>query len=427
MIARDINRHAAVVLQGTPEGLADLDGSSGAGDRTAAKKGQDTETARIAQALAEQQKQTAAAAGSSSAASGSGGGKEDSVSPEQLAEWQERAASALEDLTLDEREKQYAPLNIQDPRAYFDAGAAAGGAADGKPGAAKQKASAAAAGLAAGRPAAALVAALAAVQPLALPDPPCDPAVASEVLLELGQGQDEALVAEFGPVAATALQYPPHDRTHGLPALLLVSGTDGVGQGWEAWAVHLRGVLQPAAWALVRFTIKPSCDNLFHSMQLFTGAPARRGAKDQRAAAPPVGRAAAGVSCTRRQGSQARTAPGGAAGAAAQPHGRTPGWANLSCTAGSSLMMTHSYARCCLVTLRRMLLDCASVRGAGCCLAALACSHCIVPLPTAAGTSQQVYVSMMLRPLAAAIDAALARYQQEQQARQRQQAAKAPP
>jgi len=45
-----------------------------------------------------------------------------------------------------------------------------------------------------------------------------------------------------------------------------------------------------------------------------------------------------------------------------------------------------------------------------------------------AGTSQQVYVSMMLRPLAAAIDAALARYQQEQQARQRQQAAaKAPP
>ena len=34
---------------------------------------------------------------------------------------------------------------------------------------------------------------------------------------------------------------------------------------------------------------------------------------------------------------------------------------------------------------------------------------------------------MMLRPLAAAIDAALGRYQQEQQTRQRQQAAKAPP
>lgn len=293
-----------MVLQGTPEGLADLDGSSSAGEGPAAKKGQDNETARIAQALAEQQKQAAAAAGSSAAASGSGGGgKDDNVSPERLAEWQERAASALEDLTLDDREKQYAPLNIQDPRAYFDATAAAGGAADGKPGAAKQDASAATAGLAAGGPAAALVAALAAVQPLALPDPPCDPAAASEVLLELSQGQDEALVAEFGPVAATALQYPPHDRTHGLPALLLVSGVDGVGQGWAAWAVLLRGVLQPAAWALGRSTTQPSCDILFPSMQLFTGAPTRRGAKNQRAAASPVGRAAAGVSRTRRQGS----------------------------------------------------------------------------------------------------------------------------
>ncbi len=223
-IARDINRHAAVVLQGTPAGLAGLDGSSSAAADGAAavKKGQDSETARIAQALAEQQKR-AAAAGSSAAASGSsggGGGKDDSVSPERLAEWQERAASALEDLTLDEREKHYAPLNIQDPRAYFDAAAAAGGAADGKLGAAKQEPAAVAA--AAGGPAAALAAALAAVQPLALPDPPCDPGLATEVLLELSQDQDEALVAEFGPVAATALQYPPHDRTHGLPAVLLV-------------------------------------------------------------------------------------------------------------------------------------------------------------------------------------------------------------
>lgn len=55
-------------------------------------------------------------------------------------------------------------------------------------------------------------------------------------------------------------------------------------------------------------------------------------------------------------------------------------------------------------------------------------SHTLCPaVPTRAGTSQQVYVCMMLRPLAAAIDAALGRYQQEQQTRQRQQAAKAPP
>lgn len=231
-IARDINRHAAVVLQGAPDGLPDLDGGSSTaadGSAPATKKGQDSETARIAQALAEQQKRAAAAAaGSSAAASGSGGGgKDDGVSPERLAEWQERAASALEDLTLDDREKHYAPLNIQDPRAYFDAAAAAGGAADGKPGAAKQEPAAvgtAAAAAAAAGPAAALAAALAAVQPLALPDPPCDPALASEVLLELSQDQDEALVAEFGPVAATALQYPPHDRTHGLPTVLLVRG-----------------------------------------------------------------------------------------------------------------------------------------------------------------------------------------------------------
>lgn len=235
-IARDINRHAAVVLQGAPDGLPDLDGGSSTaadGSAPATKKGQDSETARIAQALAEQQKRAAAAAaGSSAAASGSGGGgdgKDDGVSPERLAEWQERAASALEDLTLDDREKHYAPLNIQDPRAYFDAAAAAGGAADGKPGAAKHEVAAAGAAVAAAAagPAAALAAALAAVQPLALPDPPCDPALASEVLLELSQDQDEALVAEFGPVAATALQYPPHDRTHGLPTVLLVRGAAG--------------------------------------------------------------------------------------------------------------------------------------------------------------------------------------------------------
>jgi hypothetical protein len=305
------------VLQGTPEGLADLDGSGSAtADGLAAKKGQDSDTARIAQALAEQQKRAAAAAaGSSAAASGSGGGggKDDSVSPERLAEWQERAASALEDLTLDEREKQYAPLNIQDPRAYFDAATAAGGAADGKPASGKQEPAAAAGG-----PAAALAAALAAVQPLALPDPPCDPGLASDVLLELSQDQDEALVAEFGPVAATALQYPPHDRTHGLPAVLLE---------------HLRGEALKTN-ELLR--------HLWGALPLVSAARADKAAK-----------------LARHLGEQ------------------------------RALLRSHMEAH--------------------------------------PGTLQQVYVSMMLRPLAAAIDAALARYQQEQQARQRQQAAKVPP
>ena len=239
-IARDINRHAAVVLQGAPEGLADLEGSASGSQQPPAKKGQDRETARIAQALAEQQKRAAAAAVVSGGAGGSGGGgQDDSVSPERLAEWQQRAASALEDLKLDDSEKHYTQLSIQDPRAYFDA-AAAGGAADGKPGALKPEPAAAAAAGAA--PGAALAAALAAVQPLALPDPPCDPGLASEVLLEISQDQDSALVAEFGPVAAAALQYPPHDRTHGLPPVLLVRSWGGApaadgSRGWPGAAV----------------------------------------------------------------------------------------------------------------------------------------------------------------------------------------------
>lgn len=213
-----------MVLGGAPEALDRL--GEGGGGGTA-------DTARIAAALAEQQTAAAKAAAARAVkgkapAGGAGppGQEAEEVSPERLAEWRARAASALEDLRLDDRESAYLPLNIQDPRAYFDAGSAAAAAAagtDGKP--APQQANGAAEeaqkGMAAGR-ARGLLAALAAVQPAALPNPPCDPALAEQVLLELCQDQDASLVREFGPAAAAALQYPPHDRAHGLPSMLIV-------------------------------------------------------------------------------------------------------------------------------------------------------------------------------------------------------------
>ncbi len=231
-IARDINRHAAVVLGGAPEALDRLKESGGGGAAAA-------DTGRIAAALAEQQTAAAKAAAARTAKgkapageAGAAGQEGEEVSPERLAEWQARAASALEDLRIDDREGSFLPLNIQDLRAYFDAGSAATAAATGD--AAKQADSGAAAPAAA--PAAAaggtqadgggitpLLAALAAVQGAALPNPPCDPQVAEQVLLELCQDHDASLVQEFGPVAAAALQYPPHDKAHGLPDMLIVS------------------------------------------------------------------------------------------------------------------------------------------------------------------------------------------------------------
>lgn len=224
LIARDINRHAAVVLEGVADGLGDAVASSAGGDYQY--------TGPIAAALAAQQKQAAAAAVGGSA--GLESSRDADVSPTRLREWQQRAASALEDLSLDDRASQYAPLNIQDPRAYFDSGAAAAGdaAGGGKPGNTQQQQQQqqAASPPFAAAGAGALQAALDAIDALSLPDPPCDPGAAAQVLLELSQGQDEGLVDEFGPVAATALQYPPTDPTHGLPGLLIVSEPGPTGQ-----------------------------------------------------------------------------------------------------------------------------------------------------------------------------------------------------
>ena len=213
-IARDINRHAAVVLRGAPEGLAGLEAAPSGADAGADNTPQHANTGKIAAALAAQQKAAAKAA-----AAGGGSSGDEALSADRMEEWQQRAASALDDLRLDDPESRYLPLNIQDPRAYFDAAAAAGMAGSGEAG-----------GGAGGRTAAAadLRRALAAVRPAALPSPPCDPQLAGAVLLELSQDQDASLVEEFGPVAASALQYPPQDRARGLPPVLLV----GLGKGW---------------------------------------------------------------------------------------------------------------------------------------------------------------------------------------------------
>ncbi|PSC72434.1 putative RNA polymerase II transcription factor B subunit 1-1 [Micractinium conductrix] len=206
-IARDINRHAAVVLRGAPEGLAGLEAAPSGADAGADNTPQHANTGKIAAALAAQQKAAAKAA-----AAGGGSSGDEALSADRMEEWQQRAASALDDLRLDDPESRYLPLNIQDPRAYFDAAAAAGMAGSGEAG-----------GGAGGRTAAAadLRRALAAVRPAALPSPPCDPQLAGAVLLELSQDQDASLVEEFGPVAASALQYPPQDRARGLPPVLL--------------------------------------------------------------------------------------------------------------------------------------------------------------------------------------------------------------
>ena len=228
-IARDLNRHAAVVLQGAPEGLADELEAAGVGGGAE----QQADTGRIATALASQQKAAAAAAAAAAEAAqpggaggGSGvgngsGGDNGGVPAEVLEEWRQRAAPALEDLAPDDSWRQLVPLTIQDPRAYHDFDSSGSGgtpvAAEVTAVAGKAKAAAAPGGGGGG-----LLAALAAIQPLALPDPPVDPQLSSTVLVELGQEQDEALVAEFGPVAASALRFPPQDRARGLQPLLLV-------------------------------------------------------------------------------------------------------------------------------------------------------------------------------------------------------------
>ena len=272
------NRHAALVLEG------------GEDEGGGADEGSERDTAAIAASLARamaavQADQDARARAATSAGAGSkgDGGAAAAVPAETLRQWQQRAGSALEDLREESTEVRsrgmrlrpcqslhgleaawerslqsavaaaadwglpgccccaaqgrYAPLSIQDPRAYFDWAGGRGGdglqEAEGKqPG---DTASAAAAtaggdggkggGKGGGVPGAAAAdaaAALAGLDPWALAWPPCAPAAASAVLLELSREEaDGEALAEFGPVAAAALGRAPAEA---LPKMLLVRG-----------------------------------------------------------------------------------------------------------------------------------------------------------------------------------------------------------
>jgi hypothetical protein len=201
-IARDLNRHAAAVLEGAPEGLAGVDPGEGGTAGIAA---------RVAAAVA-------AAAQRRAAAPAAGGGADD-VSQETLEGWRRRAAAALEDLTLGDRPPAV-PLDIQDPRAYFSStGGAPPPAWPGGAGAAARAAAAAARG----------------VDASALACPPCDPGLAGAALLGVLRDEDAAAVAEFGPVAAAALGTHPKDA---LGSVMVVSRACGcrVGRGFDVEA-----------------------------------------------------------------------------------------------------------------------------------------------------------------------------------------------
>ena len=249
-IARDVNRHAAAVLEGLPEGLAEA--SAAGGGAPGAKPDAAAIAAQLAAALQARAVAAAAAVGAAGAG-GSGPGAE--VPPETRRLWQQRAAVGLDDLRLDDSSSRYDPLTIEDPRLYYDQGAKA--EPKGEPGVGKESTAAAAAAgqkaaggagaaladgaeAAAGAAAEAVLQSLAGVDPWALPNPPCDPGLARAVLLELSQEEDEATVREFGPVAAAALASPPT-----LPQVGVVVGVTAMG---HAAACHSCCTTAAPAW-----------------------------------------------------------------------------------------------------------------------------------------------------------------------------------
>lgn len=101
-IIQDINRHAAVVMEGLPDA-----------------QGQQQTAEEVAQAVhvARQAKERADAGQSEGPTAG--------ISDDMQAEWRTRAGSALDDLRA-EKQEQYDSLNIQDPRRYFEQTSTAG-------------------------------------------------------------------------------------------------------------------------------------------------------------------------------------------------------------------------------------------------------------------------------------------------------------
>ena len=191
-LARDLNRHSAQVLEGALEGLTE-EGTAG-------------DTVSIAEKVAAAVQNYAKVHKTTS---------ESEVSKELLEEWQTRAASALEDLTLDNK-AEMVPLDVRDQRAYFGRGAAIAERAletiTMAPGDDKKGTE--------GVRSVGFEQSLSRIDATALPNPPCDPSMASAALMEVGGDEDDALVKRFGPVAAAAMSKHPKDA---LGSVMVVS------------------------------------------------------------------------------------------------------------------------------------------------------------------------------------------------------------
>ncbi|DBA86886.1 TPA: hypothetical protein ACH3X2_005346 [Trebouxia sp. C0005] len=101
-IIQDINRHAAVVMEGLPDAQAQ--------QQTAEEVAQAVRVARQAKERADAGQSEGLTAG---------------ISADMQAEWRTRAGSALDDLRA-EKQEHYDSLNIQDPRRYFEQTSTAG-------------------------------------------------------------------------------------------------------------------------------------------------------------------------------------------------------------------------------------------------------------------------------------------------------------
>ena len=228
-LAHEVNRHAAQVLEGAPEGLMMTEGSGpsessglSAADRTrlpsdtpSLPKDSVSIAARVAASLNKRdsaQREVKKGIDVLSASMPRAGGQ---GSNQGLADvWKDRARSGLEDLTLEEI-PTYEPLEIADPRSYF---VPDGGLASNQRTAA-QGGITTTASVEIGGGEGVIVDVLKSLEEVdvtALCVPPCDASLAMKALVDLCEEDDMELVAEFGPSAGIALRKDPKRELTGV-------------------------------------------------------------------------------------------------------------------------------------------------------------------------------------------------------------------
>ncbi|KAH7623291.1 hypothetical protein Ndes2526B_g01715 [Nannochloris sp. 'desiccata'] len=190
-LAHDLNRHSAQVLGGALDGLPDDDDSIGGDTATIA--------AKVAAAVQGHAGRSVKADGAEAGGAADGG---EEVSKEILEEWQARAASALEDLTL-ENKAEMVPLDIKDPRAYFGTAAGCGDYLS--------KTTTAATAAKKKLKKRENVFSFTSIDSAALQNPPCPSELARSALFEVGREEDADLIRQFGPMAAVAMGKHPKD------------------------------------------------------------------------------------------------------------------------------------------------------------------------------------------------------------------------